>query len=458
MTKKPKVSVYITNHNYAAFLRDAIESALNQTLESYELVIIDDASTDSSKEILKEYAHRPNITILHNNTSRGLVRSARKAIETCRGEYIMRLDSDDWLDENALLILSTMLDKHPDVGLVYPDYFETDKTGEVLEHIRRKKVGSEVELPDLPAHGACTMIRRKCYDEVGGYDTAITRQDGYDLWLKLLNKHAARNINLPLFYYRKHGNSLSDASKSILKTRRFIKRQAVRGRKRPRVLGIIPTRMNMGFVPCTPLTPLAGNPLVHYPIKALGESMVDDIVITSEDEDFLKEVRKKYTVTTLTRPRELAQKGKRIEPTLEYILSQYPKKKPDVVVVLYVTSPFISGAHIDEAVQTLMLYDADRVISVKENRVPHYQHHKYGLRALQPDRVLQKERDLLFESVGSLAAFKTENLSRDTTANEKVGHILLTDEETIDINNRFDWWLAEHILKNRNKLDTWMQS
>ena len=125
------------------------------------------------------------------------------AIRLARGGYIMRLDADDFLDENCLGLLSNVLDTKPEVGLVYPDYYHVDEDGEVIELVRRKKIGEEVELLDLPAHGACTMIRRDVLLRLGSYSEKFSCQDGYDIWLKMVHSCHPYNVNLPLFYSKR---------------------------------------------------------------------------------------------------------------------------------------------------------------------------------------------------------------------------------------------------------------
>ena len=86
----------------------------------------------------------------------------------------------------------------------------------------------DVTLLDQPAHGACTMIRTKILKEMGGYDESFNKQDGYDLWIRLIDSHKVSNINLPLFYYRQHSKSLTSDKLDLLKTRgKIIKKQII---------------------------------------------------------------------------------------------------------------------------------------------------------------------------------------------------------------------------------------
>ena len=183
----PKISVYIPTYNYGRFLDTAIQSVLKQTLDDWELIVIDDGSTDDTPEILTTYRTHPKIRILRQE-NRGLNVTNNVALRIARGEYLLRLDADDFLDENILLVLSHVLDTKPEVGLVYPDYYRVDEQGEIIEIVRRKKIGEEVDLLDLPAHGACTMIRKEVLVEIGGYFEEFDRQDGYGMWLKFIEK------------------------------------------------------------------------------------------------------------------------------------------------------------------------------------------------------------------------------------------------------------------------------
>ncbi len=150
----PLVSVYITNHNYEEFVDTAVQSVLDQTLQDFELIIIDDGSTDGSRELIAGYEQPGRITtILQHN--RGLNVTNNIALHTARGKYIIRLDADDYLDSNALAVLSDVLERRPEVSLAFPDYYLVDREGNVLELVRRHDF-DEVTLLDQPAHGAVT--------------------------------------------------------------------------------------------------------------------------------------------------------------------------------------------------------------------------------------------------------------------------------------------------------------
>ncbi|WP_418502600.1 glycosyltransferase family 2 protein, partial [Flagellimonas sp.] len=200
----PTVTVYLVNHNYEKYVRQAIDSVLNQSFQDFELIIIDNGSTDGSGRIIEEYTSVDKVlTVFQENI--GLNRTNNVAIEMATGRYIMRLDADDYLHPNALEILSGSLDRWTEAGLVFPNYFLVDDKSNMLDIIQRHDF-NEVTLLDQPAHGACTMIRRECLEALNGYDESYHCQDGWDLWVRFIRRYGVRNVDLPLFYYRQHGS------------------------------------------------------------------------------------------------------------------------------------------------------------------------------------------------------------------------------------------------------------
>ena len=156
---KYKVSVYIVNHNYGNYIEECISSVLNQTFKNYEIIIFDCGSSDHSKDVLKKYENISNINIkLLDNQPLAITNNM--AISMSTGEYIMRLDADDYLHENAIGIMSGILDRNSNLGLVFPDYYEIDSEGNIISLISRHNF-KKVKLLDQPAHGACTMVRKE---------------------------------------------------------------------------------------------------------------------------------------------------------------------------------------------------------------------------------------------------------------------------------------------------------
>lgn len=450
----PKVTVYIPTYNYGRYVDEAIQSVLKQSMHDWELIVINDGSTDNTSEILSKYRQHPNIKIIEQE-NKGLNITNNIALRLSQGKYIIRLDSDDFFEENILLVQSNILDQKPEVGLVYPDYYHINEEGEVIEIIRRKKIGEEVELLDLPAHGACTMIRKECLIDLKGYNEEFSCQDGYDLWLKFIKRYKPYNVNIPLFYYRQHEASLTKKHAKILEARRKIKKNFVEkynNGERPTVLGIIPVTTNPIYPQSKPFVVLGGKPLVWYTLnEAQKAKTLDSIVLCSEDDEVLEYARNFSNIIPTKRPVDLSKSTVRIQETVNFVLDcmvQTSGYVPDAVCILYITTPLRKSNHIDKAVDTFTIFDVDSVIAIQEELSYCYFHGRHGLEPISiSERNLRVERNAIYKENGAIYLSRTNVMRDGRLIGDKVSHIIMLPEESIKINNDFEFWMAEKILQ-----------
>lgn len=449
-----KVSVYIPTFNYAKFIEKAIESVLRQTLTVWELIIIDDGSTDSTLEVIKKYELHEQISIIKQE-NKGLNKTNNIALRLSRGQYIMRLDADDYLDENALFMLSSTLDSMPDIDLIYPDYFEVDPDENILNLVRRKKIGEEVELLDLPAHGACTMFRKDILVQVGGYYEEFNRQDGYELWLRFIKKHKPYNLNVPLFYYRQHPVSITKKQDELLDTRGQIKRNFVEKNLNgqiPKTLGLIPVTKHSIYHYGEPFQKIAGKPLIWYTInEAKKATRLDKIVLASDDEVLLKYAEDLGGIEVIPRPKEQSSASTQMYDIINYVLKHLHDKNnytPDAVCTLYINTPLRKARHIDKAVDTMVIFDVDSVVSIEEELAFCYQHGRFGLQPIEKSRVIRTEKKGIYKENSAIFLSKKEVFQNKEMVGQKVGHITMLPEESIKINSAYGLWLAEKIISD----------
>lgn len=452
----PKVTVYIPSYNYERYLDRAIRSVISQTMSDWELIVIDDGSTDNTHEVLSKYEGHDKIRVVEQE-NKGLNVTNNIAVRLANGQYIMRLDADDFLDENTLLILSNILDTKKDVGLVYPDYYHIDENENIIDIVRRKKIGEEVELLDLPAHGACTMIRRECLIELGGYHEEFSCQDGYDLWLKMIRRYEPYNVNIPLFYYRQHSKSLTKMTPKILETRRKIKRKFVDqyNQRRPNVLGIIPVTSHSIYHQGNPFAELAGKPLLWHTLNELeNQSVLDRIILASDDDEVLNYGNRFSGIESFKRPSDFSKATLRIVDLSRFILNEMKSASnytPDSVCILYITTPLRKLKHIEKAVDTMIIFDVDSVISTCEELSRCYQHRRFGLNPIGYSRGdLRLERDAIYRENSAIFLTRVENIYNGRLLGKKVGHITMLPEESVKINSEFELWLAEKIISDRD--------
>ncbi len=453
-----KVSVYMPTYNYGKFIDQAIQSVLNQTMHDWELIVIDDGSTDNTLQIISKYKNNPKIRIIEQS-NKGLNVTNNIATRLANGKYIVRVDADDYIDESMLLVLSNILDTKPDIGLVFPDYYHVDQDGKVIEIIRRKKIADEMELLDLPAHGACTMIRKELLEFLGGYDETLSCQDGYDLWLRATREHKPYNVNIPLFYYRQHSTSLTRNGAKILSTRREIKKKYVErfhDGKRPNVTAVIPVIKYPLYPQVQPLLELAGTPLIDYTINsAIGCGNLSDVIVATDDEGIIEYCQERFpTIKTFLRDPKYSKSNIEMGSVLNHVLKSNQRTlhtKPDAVCTLFINCPLRKSDHIDKAIDTMVIFNVDTVVSVKEELAYCYQHKKYGLKALRKTSPkMRAEREAIYRENGAIYLTDIKIIKEDRMRGNKIGHIAMLPEDSINIKSELDFWMTSKIIAEWN--------
>ncbi len=452
LKKDPLITVYITNYNYGKYIKKAINSVLNQTFKDYELIIIDDGSIDKSVKIIKEFQNKKNIKIIFQK-NKGLVVSNNLALRLSKAKYIMRLDSDDWLDPHALEIMSNILERDKKISLIFPDYYEVDKNGKILRQVRRHNF-KRVKLLDQPAHGACTMIRKENLMDIGGYDEEFNCQDGYYLWLKFIKKYVVRNVNLPLFYYRQHEKSLTKNNKKILFNRSKIISKLQNREKKKKILAILPIRGLKLNPNSLVLKRLKNKPLVFFTIESiLASKLIDKLAVTSPDNQLLNIIKKKYKkkIITIKRPEEFGLINTELEKTIKHTLKKIKKKniRFDYIMHSSFRTPFISSQVIEDGINTLQLFNSDKIICVTQETHRYFKHDGSGLKSLIRTSNLKLERDAIYKQVMGFTIAK-KNCFFDKDENLKIGHIILSNKQSFEVNSDNDLKISNKIHSNEN--------
>ena len=393
-----KVTVYIA-YNYGEFVEEAINSVLYQSFEDWELIVINDGSTDNTREVISKYETDPRVKII-NQENKGLNVSNNIALRLSRGEYIMRLDADDFLHKQALELLSKYLDDNLNIDLVFPNYFEVDLDSNPIKEVKIRKI-DDGDLLDMPAHGACTMFRTSVLRMLGGYLEDYSCQDGYELWLRFIQNHSPGNIAESLFII---DNILPHylKIKKILKTRRKIKSDFINSRKEklPKVAGVVLASRQTLFKENDPFCNLNGQPLIDYTLNSIKNARnVDTVIVSSESAQVLDYVAEHIPIIKHHRTENLSHRDVKREDILLSVRELIKKESPDIeyMCVLNINSPLRTSEHIDWAINTLKIFDLDKVLSVDEELGNLYKHEKNGLESLnQEQHSLKLERDSIF--------------------------------------------------------------
>lgn len=207
----PKISIVMPVYNRDRYVGAAIESILNQTSTDFELLVWDDGSTDNSLIIARHYADRdPRVRVIAAK-HHGIALALKSAIAATTGTYIGSVDSDDLLAPTALEETLTILDAHPEVGLVYTNYHVIDENGQ------DRGLGYRCHIPysnDRLLIDFMTfhfrLLRRCVYEQVGGINPAFERAEDYDLCLRLAEVTTVHHLERSLYYHRRHAGNVTN--------------------------------------------------------------------------------------------------------------------------------------------------------------------------------------------------------------------------------------------------------
>lgn len=448
----PLISVYIVNRNYARYLENAFKSALNQNFKSFEIIVIDDASNDKSKNIIKKFETKNLCRAIYNKTSKGLIKSSNIAIKAAKGEFVLRLDADDYLDKNALTILYNEIKKDKNIALVYSDYFLVDHKKNILS-LEKQLKRSKSKLDDKPVLAACCLIRKSSLFSVNLYDERFKRQDGYDLWYKLIQNYKLKHISLPLFYYRRHGNNLTKNQSRLYKTRTKILRKFSEKKSKIKNLHIdcvIPVRGPNINKNCNSLEKINNKPLIFYTIdEALKINEFKKVILSTADLKLIYLVKKKYKnkIFYHKRSKHLSEQNIDYKEAVINAISKFEKKIIDLIVIMTYENPFRKSFYISQAISNLIIHDSDCVIgTVPDIDNNYYKYSKKGLKLIsnEKDHKLRLEKNLILKEVGAFAVYKYKSYLKSNI--NKTTNIVLDEKDSININYKKDLKFARDMM------------
>ncbi|QQG66486.1 glycosyltransferase [Desulfobulbus oligotrophicus] len=208
MTSTPRISVILTSFNHALFLREAIDSVLNQTFQDFELIIWDDASKDNSWDIIQSY-NDPRIKSFRNDEQRRGVYGLNKAIsEVALGEFIAIHHSDDVWEEKKLEKQFDIFTQCPDIGAVFTWVQIIDENGYKLDldwfnrPYNRWQLLRELFSGENHLNHPSALVRKSCYDSVGLYKFGLAQTADAEMWSRLLLQHNAAVVEERLVKHR----------------------------------------------------------------------------------------------------------------------------------------------------------------------------------------------------------------------------------------------------------------
>jgi glycosyltransferase involved in cell wall biosynthesis len=217
--KKGLVSVIVPVYNREDYVRETLDSILQQTYENIEVIVVNDGSTDNSLSIIEEFKGKyPEKFLIIDQENQGQVRSRNNAIEKSSGEFIAFLDSDDlWLPNKLEMQIPLFVG---DVGLVYCAIYNIDADGQVIdtelcEQDIRGYIYPELLIKNRMT-GGTVVLHRDAIDKVGLFDVDFAAAENWDLWIRVSKYFSVDMVNEPLVKYRKHAGNMSKDSLLML--------------------------------------------------------------------------------------------------------------------------------------------------------------------------------------------------------------------------------------------------
>lgn len=229
INNNPKVSVIMSVYNCEKYIRQAIESILNQSFRDFEFIIVDDCSTDKSLEIIRKYQDKDNrIKIILNSENIGLTKSLNKAIKQTQGDYVARMDCDDISLLERLEKQIRFMENNPKIVLCGTLGWIINNNGDIVKEKNiatdYKTIKKKLLFNNQFIHSSL-FIRKDVLRKEGLYDEDFNKSQDYELVLRLASKYPVVNLSDYLIKWRVNNNSLSWSDKrqekDALKARKY---------------------------------------------------------------------------------------------------------------------------------------------------------------------------------------------------------------------------------------------
>ena len=208
-----KISIIVPLYNKAPYVRKALESIMSQTYKDFDLIIVDDGSTDNSLEVVNEYIRDvlcvmcdvcKNVRVIQQNNA-GVAAARNNGVKASKGEYVCYLDADDWWEPTFLEEMEKLIKEYPDAGIYASNYiyYKPGKT-----HVALSLPRGNIDYPEaylqsgsMPVTSITTCMPRKVFDEMGGFPLGIKLGEDFLLWAKTALHYPVAFSEKPLAYY-----------------------------------------------------------------------------------------------------------------------------------------------------------------------------------------------------------------------------------------------------------------
>jgi glycosyltransferase involved in cell wall biosynthesis len=229
---KPEISVLTPAHNAAKYLPEAVESILAQTFGNFEFIILDDASTDETWQIIKAYEKKDErIISLKNSVQLKITKSRNRLLKTASAKYIAWQDADDIASVSRLEKQHAFLEKQPEVGIVgcALEFFGSQGSLYIRRYAKTDKELRKKIFRQSPVAQPAAMIRKEALDTAGLFDETLNQAEDLDLTFRIGRNYKFANLQEPLLKYRFHPTSISNQKiRENIKETLVVRKKAVK--------------------------------------------------------------------------------------------------------------------------------------------------------------------------------------------------------------------------------------
>lgn len=214
----PLISITVLNYNYGHYLPTCLNSILGQTFKDFEIILINDKSTDNSLEVIRPYLDDPRVHLIDHAENKGFIRSLIEGCDLSRGKYIIVISADDWIvSTQAFEKQIEVIEQDPDIAYVFTGfgyYSDEDHCSSTVMMDSKSFIRPGIDVfqdivMERPMLHSSTLIRKTAYQKIGGYRPEFRYAVDVQIWLDLCHVGKVAYINDLLYSYRRHDKNMS---------------------------------------------------------------------------------------------------------------------------------------------------------------------------------------------------------------------------------------------------------
>ena len=362
-----KASIIITNYNYSKYIARCLRSCFSQSLnkKNYEIIFVDDNSTDNSLEVASQFLHEKNFRIIKNKKNLGVSGSANQGIIVSKAEYIVRVDSDDYVSNEFLRFLIFYLDDNKSAFCVSCDYSYIDNDEKNYKRLKY----------DEKPISCGVMYRKDKLIELGMYNEEYRHREEEELRARLGPLYKIHNLGISLYRYRIHGsNKTTQLDNMKLYKEKIFSNLHIDNQKEGKLdlldfpIVVIPARLGSVRLKEKNIQLYKGKPLIYWAIEAAKNSKYIKKVYVSSESKKIQDLASSFGAEIIIRPKFLSEPNVYKMDVIAQAVNEIKKfRRPTIVTSVQANSPEITSKIIDDSIDQLLHYNLNEVMSVDFN-------------------------------------------------------------------------------------------